>query len=324
MKPITRDDYFNLEAVKAGMLNGPRNPSQQSALLAILRRLDPRTGTAFPSIETIAHESRLGRNTAIRAIAKLKDGTWIGVAKRKHHQHGNEYTVDISKFPQLRALEDGRLANELKSHGGTSTRAKLKSQSERVEVPLSGKLKSHGGTGSNKGNNKGKKSTPNPLLEGALRDHALSRDPLTISGVGYVETDAGYLTHEDVEALEGTFADGNRFTDPFAFDGILFVDAFAFAEGYVPELDFDPHAYAKLTREEFVDWIILAGYQCDSYTCEAETETAIANDPKEQLDAASTARVPEVQQTKQPTTTGSRRRPGAGKPDRLRTNANSR
>ena len=100
------------------MLNGPRDSSQRAVLFAIAskRRSNLYTKTCFPSVDSIAKETGLSRATVTRAIAALKKWEWIGATHRKSDKKPgrptNEYSVDISKFSALRALEETRREDE--------------------------------------------------------------------------------------------------------------------------------------------------------------------------------------------------------------------
>jgi hypothetical protein len=304
---------MSVDVMNLAIKHGPRDSAAFLVLLSLADHGDKFGGNCWPSQKLIAHEMRISESTVIRGKRVLFRDGWITAARTSTKDHkGNSYQLNLAK---LKSNVTMTVDSEQKSKVKSGKVKGQRRQSQRSNVPES---KVKGGSpliGTVINRQEPSENRPPKPPTGGPGDHALSRDPL-IADVGYVETDQGYLTHEDVEALKGSFADGNRFADPFAFEGTLFVDAFTFAEGYVPELDFDPHEYAKLTRDEFVDWIILAGYQCDSYVLE---------EPRHETTAGPT-RTAEAQETHDNTERDDkrRRRLNVGKPDRLRSNTHSR
>lgn len=52
-----------------------------------------RSGVAFPSVETLAERTGLGRSTVFRALEQLKDGKWIAVQSGGGRRRSNRYRM---------------------------------------------------------------------------------------------------------------------------------------------------------------------------------------------------------------------------------------
>lgn len=74
--------------------------SDRLVLIAIANHIGP-TGWAWPSIESIAHEARVGRSTVFTAIDTLVDIGELSVKKRpgKSNLYGLSSMVDPSRYP---------------------------------------------------------------------------------------------------------------------------------------------------------------------------------------------------------------------------------
>jgi len=86
------------------MAVGPRDQTQAFVMLSLADHAD-QDGVSWPSIDTIAHEARTSRSSAIRALSSLVDAGWLLKSKRHHNKTGsqlsNRYRINLVRLERL-------------------------------------------------------------------------------------------------------------------------------------------------------------------------------------------------------------------------------